>query len=466
MKPGPGARAGADGRDGAGRDDRDAPDALDDLHGPSDRAVARALPTLTAVQAVVAMGSFALSVLAPQLGVDLGRLGGLGGLLFGVGALASLASGRLIRWLGDLRLAALCTGCVLLAMAGLAAEAMATGGVGAMLWPAALLLGLAFGPETPASASVLMRVTPPARRPWVFSIRQTGNQIGAMAGSLGLPALLPLHAAAPFALVALLAAAVALACLRLARGAGPGTRPVAAPGLTAAADVDAAADAMDDAASSATTTTPASSSSAATRSGDHASGLRELAASPALRLLTLTMVVFMANQVCLNLFVMSHAVRHWRLDVPAAAGWVALMQGAGLAGRLLWGRVAQRPGVSTRRLLGGLGLLTGGSGLLLFLWPATPPAAALALLIALLGLSASGWNGVMVAELARLAGPARAGAVTGAALLFGYAGLALAPPGFAVLGGALGTATAFALPLAATAALGARLLWAADRRTA
>ena len=453
MKPGPGARAGADGRDG-----RDAPDALDDLHGPSDRAVARALPTLTAVQAVVAMGSFALSVLAPQLGVDLGRLGGLGGLLFGVGALASLASGRLIRWLGDLRLAALCTGCVLLAMAGLAAEAMATGGVGAMLWPAALLLGLAFGPETPASASVLMRVTPPARRPWVFSIRQTGNQIGAMAGSLGLPALLPLHAAAPFALVALLAAAVALACLRLARGAGPGTRPVAAPGPTAAADVDAAADAA--------TTTPPGPATAATRSGDHASGLRELAASPALRLLTLTMVVFMANQVCLNLFVMSHAVRHWRLDVPAAAGWVALMQGAGLAGRLLWGRVAQRPGVSTRRLLGGLGLLTGGSGLLLFLWPATPPAAALALLIALLGLSASGWNGVMVAELARLAGPARAGAVTGAALLFGYAGLALAPPGFAVLGGALGTATAFALPLAATAALGARLLWAADRRTA
>ena len=90
----------------------------------------------------------------------------------------------------------------------------------------------------------------------------------------------------------------------------------------------------------------------------------------------------------------------------------------------------------------------------------------MALLIALLGLSASGWYGVMVAEHARLAGPARAGAVTGAALLFGYAGLALAPPGFAVLGGALGTATAFALPLAATAALGARLLWAADRRTA
>jgi predicted MFS family arabinose efflux permease len=396
---------------------------------PSDRAVARTLPAMTAVQAVVAMGSFALSVLAPQLGVDLGRLGALGGVLFGVGALASLATGRLIRWLGDLRLAALCMGCVLTAMAGLAVEAAVTGGVRAMLWPAALLLGLAFGPETPASASVLARVTPPARRPWVFSIRQTGNQIGAMAGSLGLPALLAHHAAAPFALVALLAAAVALACLRLVRSDGgtPASAPVA---------------------------------------GDRASGLRELAASPALRLLTVTMAVFMATQVCLNLFVMSHAVRHWRLDVPVAAGWVAVMQGAGLAGRLLWGRVAQRPGVSTRRLLGGLGLLTGTSGLMLFLWPATPPAAALAVLIALLGLSASGWNGVMVAEIARLAGPARAGAVTGAALLFGYAGLALAPPGFAALGGAVGTPAAFAVPLVATALLGVRLLWAGSRHPA
>jgi MFS family permease len=396
---------------------------------PSDRAVARTLPAMTAVQAVVAMGSFALSVLAPQLGVELGRLGALGGVLFGVGALASLATGRLIRWLGDLRLAALCMGCVLLAMAGLSVEAAVTGGVRAMLWPAALLLGLAFGPETPASASVLARVTPPARRPWVFSIRQTGNQIGAMAGSLGLPALLAHHAAAPFALVALLAAAVALACLRLVRSDGgtPASAPVA---------------------------------------GDRASGLRELAASPALRLLTVTMAVFMATQVCLNLFVMSHAVRHWRLDVPVAAGWVAVMQGAGLAGRLLWGRVAQRPGVSTRRLLGGLGLLTGTSGLMLFLWPATPPAAALAVLIALLGLSASGWNGVMVAEIARLAGPARAGAVTGAALLFGYAGLALAPPGFAALGGAVGTPAAFAVPLVATALLGVRLLWAGSRHPA
>jgi sugar phosphate permease len=384
---------------------------------------------MTAVQAVVAMGTFALSVLAPQLGVDLGRLGMLGSTLFAIGALSSLAAGWLIRRLGDLRLAAACMGCVLLAMACLGLDAAGSGGVGWSLWPAVLLLGLAFGPETPASASVLARVTPPARRPWVFSIRQTGNQIGAMAGSLSLPALLLRHPAWPFALVAALAVLVALACLRLSRG--DGTVAAAAPPGPATA----------------------------------ASGLRELAASPALRLLTLAMVVFMATQVCLNLFVISHGVRTWGMAVPVAAGWAAWMQGAGLAGRLLWGRIAQRPGTSTRGLLGALGLLTGASGLALFLWPGTPPSAALLVLVALLGLSASGWNGVMVAELARLAGPGRAGAVTGAVLLFGYAGLALAPVGFAAAGTAFGSSGAFAALLAATAAAGTRLLLP-GRRTA
>jgi MFS family permease len=381
-------------------------------------AVARTLPAMTAVQAVVAMGTFALSVLAPQLGVDVRTLGLVGSFLFAVGAGSSLLSGWLIRRMGDLRLAAACTGMVLLAMVCLAAEALRGGALHWSLWPAALLLGLAFGPETPASASVLARVTPPARRPWVFSIRQTGNQIGAIAGSLALPVLMVIHAAWPFALVASLALGTALWCLVLVRSDGG-----------------------------------ASSASAPLRGN----GLRELAASPVLRLLTLTVVVYMAAQVCLNFFAMSHAVRHWQLSVPVAAGWVALMQAAGLAGRLFWGRVAQRPEVSTSRLLGGLGLLMGGAGLVLFLWPGTPPPGALVVLFALLGLSASGWNGVMVAEIARVAGVARAGAVTGAVLLFGYSGLTVAPIAFAALGGTLGTDWAYAILLGTTALVGACL---------
>jgi MFS family permease len=189
---------------------------------------------MTAVQAVVAMGTFALSALAPQLGVDLQALGWLGSALFGIGALSSLATGWLIRRVGDLALAALCMLAVLLAML-----CLAVGTVGWPLWLAVLLLGLAFGSETPASVSVLARMTPLERRPWIFSVRQTGNQIGAMAGSLLLPALLPQGAARPFLLVAALALAVALWCAWLRRGPGPAaTEPAVA---LARADLSACA---------------------------------------------------------------------------------------------------------------------------------------------------------------------------------------------------------------------------------
>ncbi|MDP9897975.1 MFS transporter [Variovorax ginsengisoli] len=382
-------------------------------------AIARTLPAMTAVQAMVAMGVFALSVLAPQLGVDVQSLGILGSVMFGIGALSSVTAGWLIRRLGDLQLAGLCMAAVTLAMTCLSVEALGVGPARWSSWPAVLLLGFAFGPETPASASVLARVTPLARRPWIFSVRQTGNQIGAIAGSLLLPLLLVQHAAWPFALVAVLALAVGLWCIGLVRSDG------GAPTLAATSD---------------------------------GSGLAELVASPALRLLTFTMVVYMATQVSLNFFSMSHAVHHWQLPVPAAAGWLALMQGAGLVGRLLWGRVAQRPGMPTLHLLGGLGLAMGAAGLLLFLWPGTPPPAALGVLFMLVGLSASGWNGVMIAELARIAGPARAGAVTGAALLFSYTGIAIAPLTFAALGKAFGTPIAFAALLTATSIMGLLLL--------
>ena len=381
-------------------------------------ALMRTLPAMTAVQALVAMGAFALSVLAPQLGIDVQRLGLLGSLLFAIGAVASLASGRLIRRFGDLQVAGLCMLAVALAMLCLVGGALGIASAWAP-WAAVALIGLAFGPETPASASVLSRVTPLERRPLVFSIRQTGNQIGAMAGSIVLPLLLVAHVASPFVLLGSLAACVALWCFVLGRRDGQ---------------------------------------RAELRTAVAADGLRTLLGSPSLRWLTVATLAYSAAQVCLNFFVMSHAVQRWQLSIPVAAGWVAWMQAGGLAGRLLWGWVAQRKGVASARLLGGLGLLMGASGLALFLWPGTPPTAGLAPLLLLVGLSASGWNGVMVAEVSRVAGVERAGAVTGAVLMFGYSGLALAPLAFAALGSTAGTSPAFGLLFALAGLIGLGLL--------
>jgi sugar phosphate permease len=135
-------------------------------------------------------------------------------------------------------------------------------------------------------------------------------------------------------------------------------------------------------------------------------------------------------------------VREWGLDVPTASMWVAGLQAAGLGGRLFWGWWAQRSR-SAARLLGGLGLLIAVTGVVVIAWPGTRGGAGLGLFVALLGFSASGWNGVLVAEVSRLAGPRDAGALTGVVLMFGYAGLALAPLAFASLSVAMSMSAAF-----------------------
>lgn len=79
------------------------------------------------------------------------------------------------------------------------------------------------------------------------------------------------------------------------------------------------------------------------------------------------------------------------------------------------------------RLLGAIGLLAASTGLLLMLLPLTLGGWVFGTLLFVMGFAASGWNGVLVAEVTRLAGSHRAGELTGRVLAYGYLGLAFAP---------------------------------------
>jgi fucose permease len=233
----------------------------------------------------------------------------------------------------------------------------------------------------------------------------------------------------PYAFVGALAAAGALWCLLLGR------------------DVRLAPD-------------PALARAAAGFSPD---ALGEVWASRPLRLLAFAMLAYTATQMCLNTYLMSHAVREWRVPVAEAARWVALLQAGGLAGRLFWGWVGQRIGGanSLSGLLGALGLAMAALGAAMLLWPGTPGGSAFGAVVALTGFTASGWNGVMIAEVARIAGPARAGAVSGAVIMFGYGGLAVAPLAFVTVSAQGGMGGAFLALFAAAAVAGLALLAAA-----
>jgi MFS family permease len=279
------------------------------------------------------------------------------------------------------------------------------------MWLAAFFFGLAFGPETPASAPLLARVTPVVRRPLVFSVRQTGNQIGAIVGSLTFPLLLGLDERLPFALVAAAGIVLAIGCSWLARK--PDLRLAR---MDAASLSDAPRPSMQ-------------------------TGTLALGNAP-LRWLAVAAFLFSATQMSLNVFLLSHAFLTWGMNLQQAAGWVSLLQLGGLFGRLAWGWLAQRF-ASSSRLLGTIGLLAAAAGGLLMVLPLTPGGWLFGALLWTLGFSASGWNGVLVAEVARLVGSDRAGEVTGRVLAYAYLGLAIAPGMFAWIARLADTRSAF-----------------------
>ncbi|WP_431269490.1 hypothetical protein [Dankookia sp. P2] len=91
------------------------------------------------------------------------------------------------------------------------------------------------------------------------------------------------------------------------------------------------------------------------------------------------------------------------------------------------------------------------------------PEAAVVGLFGLLGGSAAGWNGVLMAEAARLAAPGRAGEAAGGVLAVAFAGVVVGP---SLLGGLIGMAgsyaTGFAL-LALLPAAGVAIAWRNSR---
>ena len=342
-----------------------------------------ALAAMTGLQALVALALFAPGVLAPPLGLDVGAISAFTTAVFAVGMTTSLAGGRLARRFGPCLVAMLCA----LAVAG--AMGLATLATGTGLLLAGLCVGLAFGPETPASSTLLSVLARPAQRPLIFSIRQTGNQIGAMAGSLMLPLVALTSPRHGFLLIAAIAMAAALvfAAMRsrfdgVARGEG--------------ATLDLAA------------------------------ARAVVWNDPPLRALAFVSMPFSAMQLALNAYLVTFAVEALAFGHVAAGALLATAQAGGLIGRLLWGWVASRA-LGARMLLAMLGLGMAAAAIAMSRAGPHWPLAALTALAFGLGLTASGWNGVFLAEVARLSQPDRVAETTGTVLTASYAGLLSAP---------------------------------------
>lgn len=294
----------------------------------------------------------------------------------------------------------------------------------------ALLLGLGLGPNTPAGSQVLMRTAPVAHRSLIFSIKQAGVPLGgALAG------LLIAHIVLGFGFggaIAILCGATLLSGLlvqpfqkQLDQDRGPPER--AWPRMFL-------------------------SLSGFSRSIGVLGSYRHLP------MLTAIGVSFSIAQACVTAFTATYLVTRHGKTLAEAGQFMAALLAASTLARVAFGWLADRM----------------GRGLLLLSLLAIGASAAIAAMVmagnaqpwvaygcmVVVGATSLGWNGVHMAELARVAPVAQVGEVTSAASLCGFIGSVCGPVAFAAVVSAAGSFEwAFALIAAQLALFGAFTLW-------
>jgi MFS family permease len=388
-----------------------------------------ALVATSGAQALATLAVFVLPVLAPQatreMGVPPHWIGYQVALVYAAAAATSMLAAGALRRFGPAR----CTQAAVGAAAG-ACAAFALGGAAEAAF-GSVLVGLGYGLTNPAAAQVLSRLAPPARRNMVFAIKQMGVPVGAAAAGFVLPAL-----------------ALALGW----RGAVLAVAAVLALAAGALGVFRAAWDAERD---------PRFPLRAGTGGGMAA--LRE---RPGMRGLAAIGALYSSIQLAFGAYAVTMLVEEFGWGPVAAGAAAAATQVVGAAARLLWGAAADR-----WRGAGGLGVLAAiglGSTLGALALPLARhwPEGAVVALLCLLGACAAGWNGVLMAEAARLAAPGRAGEAVGGVLAVAFAGVVAGPSLFALVAGAL---HAYALAFAALATLplaGAVVAWRTRARLA
>jgi MFS family permease len=380
-----------------------------------------------AVQALTSMAMIAPSVMAPVAAVELGvspqGIGWFVALEYLFAMLTGLACGGLIGRFGPVRV---CQISVCLAAAGLAAG---TGAVLPVVFAAAGLIGSGYGLVNPVSSHMLARAAPPRMRSLIFSIKQTGVPLGgALAGALVPPLVLALNWRWSAVAVALLCLSVAF-MIQPARAADAAARRGA--GIGSAANFFAP--------------------------------LGMVFANPPVLELSIVSMIFGAAQLALIVYFVSYLNLELGYGLVASGLIYSSANAAGIVGRIAWGAVADR-WLSPRSMLGLVGLMMAVSGAGAAGFSANWPLPAVILVSVLFGASAVGWNGVYLAEVARLAPPGQVGAITGGTQFLTFIGALAAPPLFGFVVGLAGSYSGAYLVFCLPPALaGLRLLLGARR---
>jgi MFS family permease len=371
--------------------------------------------TLSA-QAAITAGAVLFAVIAPKLAADLGvnslLIGYQVSLTYGTGMFSAALLSVLIPRLGACRTMQVS---LTLGAIGLAATLFSTVTAIAL---GSVLLGLGMGVMTPASSHLLYRFTAPRRRNLVFSLKQTGVPVGGL-----LPALI----APPIALVAGWQWSVVLFLLWIVAMIVMLQRP---------------RDRWDDDRNPRTRLTRGVFQGVATV-------WRDLP----LRWLATGSFFFSFVQLSLTSFAVTMLVEESDYGLIAAGLIFSLIQVSGGAARVFWGWLADRSGRAVVMLIV-ISTVMIGSCIATATMTSDWPLGAVCATFAIFGASAVGWNGVFLAEFAKLSPRGAAGIATGGAMVWNFGGIMTGPAVFATAYRFIGSYHLTFWMLAAVAAAG------------
>jgi MFS family permease len=355
-----------------------------------------------AIQSLVSLVVFTPPVLAPGAGAEVGAapsaVGIVTALIYLSAAFGALLSSGAIARHGPMRVSQ-----ISLLLCALGIMLMASGSI-LLIAAGALVIGIGYGPITPSSSAILANRAPPNLRSLIFSIKQTGVPIGgAVAGAL-VPALILVFGWRGAALViGGLTAALALLIQPWREQIDRDSRPPDASGMRGLI-----------------------------------APLRLVLSHPMLRRMGFASFTYSGMQMCLASYLVVYLYEHAGMSLAAAGAALSTAMAAGIAGRIFWGVVADH-WVPPRPLLGALGVAMSCTAFTMAGVSAAWPLGLVFALSATYGATAVGWNGVYLAEVARIVPIHQAAAATGGTLAMTYLGVVALPLMFWAIVAATGT---------------------------
>ncbi len=359
-----------------------------------------AVVTLPIQQSIAYLSLLVLPVAAPvvnaELGLDPAFVGIYTGVIFAVSTVTQMGCGGVIQRFGALRSIQ-----VAMLMLGVGLILSIFGHAWVFLL-CAVIMGFFYSASTPGSSQILFQYSPPKLAPITFSIKQTGVPLGGVIAGILIPFLVAAYGwEGAFVGVGLICILVAILLQPLRREFDKDRRP----------DIKI---------------TPKDIGL------KFRSTVQLVVTHPQLRVLAFAGFSFAGLQLAFTTYFIIYMVEDLGHSLVEAGSIFAISQVCAVVARIFWGVVGSR-WLQPRWVLAGLGVMMGITSVFLGLMNDSWTMQSILIIAILISITAIGWNGILLAEVARLAPDGDVAGTTGGVIGFASFGSMIFPVAYGII---------------------------------